>query len=389
MPSLGRFALVNIDFFAGVGVLLLAAKDVAASQDILVDIFGRIESFFVRLDSYTEVPLTPAMTEKMEITVEVLDILATATKEMEQSRAKTFVQKVAGRTDLGDGPRKLDKLTNEEVAMASVQFVKVTHNIDNKVTGIDDGVRGVDVKVQVVNNNVKARRLQFYHLDGKATATEVKSIPRQTADDVDDARRNQLRDNLRKWQSPPDPSTNHNIAGDRQREGIMGWVFESNQFESWKVTGSLLVDSRETYVSFTCGFASSVILWTPRFAAGSGKAVLCSAIINDLEAGSGSMAYFYFDFRDIDLTKHLIVEYPQHVKARVDLTKSPLPAALYNQHIRVAELLYQHGAVLMATTVHIDADANAKDNDHRTPLHLAAAGGLSTWKLFEPNWDTA
>ncbi|KAH9008648.1 hypothetical protein EDB84DRAFT_1571881 [Lactarius hengduanensis] len=194
--------------FAGVGFLLLAAKDVTASQDILVDIFGRIESFFVRLDSYTE----------------ALDILSTATKEMEQSRAKKIIQKVAGRTDLEDGPRKLDKLTNEKVAMASVQFVKVTHKIDNKVTGIDDGVRGVDVKVQVVNDNVKAvgDKVQRIADDGKATATEVRSILRQTADDVDNVKRNQLRDNLRKWQSPPDPSTNHNIAGDRQREGIMG-----------------------------------------------------------------------------------------------------------------------------------------------------------------------
>ncbi|KAH9014038.1 hypothetical protein EDB84DRAFT_1680251 [Lactarius hengduanensis] len=159
-------ALVNIDssvfppaklVFAGVGVLLLAAKDVTASQDILVDIFGRIESFFVRLEVYTKVPLTPAMTDKMvEITVEILDILATATKEMEQSRAKKFLKKVAGWTDLEDGLKKLDKMTNEEVVMASVQVLEVTHKIDNKVTGVGDGVRGVDEKVQVVNDNVKA-----------------------------------------------------------------------------------------------------------------------------------------------------------------------------------------------------------------------------------------
>ncbi|KAH9005498.1 hypothetical protein EDB86DRAFT_1450350 [Lactarius hatsudake] len=74
--------------FAGVGVLLLAARDVAASQDTLVDILGRINGFFSRLEIYTGVPLTPAMTEKMvEITIEVLNILATATKEMKESRA--------------------------------------------------------------------------------------------------------------------------------------------------------------------------------------------------------------------------------------------------------------------------------------------------------------
>jgi phosphate starvation-inducible protein PhoH len=69
-----------------------AAKDVVASQDILVDLFGRMESFFRRLEIYTGVPLTSTMTDKMvEITVEVLDILATATKELKQSRASEFV----------------------------------------------------------------------------------------------------------------------------------------------------------------------------------------------------------------------------------------------------------------------------------------------------------
>ncbi|KAH9070960.1 hypothetical protein EDB83DRAFT_2313698 [Lactarius deliciosus] len=73
--------------FAGVGVLLLAAKDVAGSQDILIDILGRIGGFFSRLKIYTRIPLSPAMKNKMvEITVEVLDILATATKEMRQKR---------------------------------------------------------------------------------------------------------------------------------------------------------------------------------------------------------------------------------------------------------------------------------------------------------------
>ncbi|KAI0266023.1 hypothetical protein BGY98DRAFT_1191566 [Russula aff. rugulosa BPL654] len=40
--------------FASIGVLLLAAKDVNASQDMLVDSFERIGRFFKRLESYTE-----------------------------------------------------------------------------------------------------------------------------------------------------------------------------------------------------------------------------------------------------------------------------------------------------------------------------------------------
>ena len=137
-----------------------------------MDVFGRIESFFVRLEMYTGVRLTPAMTEKMvQITVEVLDILAIATQEMKQSRAsefdfrltlpeanigsEKFLKKVAGRTDLEDGVKKLEKLTNEEIAMASARIVKVTDKIDNKVMEVHDGVRGVDENVHTVKSELQ------------------------------------------------------------------------------------------------------------------------------------------------------------------------------------------------------------------------------------------
>jgi hypothetical protein len=51
-----------------------------------------IENFFRRLEVYTKVPPTPAMTNMMvKIMVEVLDILGTATKEMKQSRASVSI----------------------------------------------------------------------------------------------------------------------------------------------------------------------------------------------------------------------------------------------------------------------------------------------------------
>ncbi|KAI9444089.1 hypothetical protein H4582DRAFT_2053813 [Lactarius indigo] len=180
--------------FAGFGILLLAAKDVAASQDTITDIFGRIESFFGRLEVYTEIPLTAAMTNKMvQITVEVLGILATATKEMKRSRAKKFVKRILGQTDLEDGLKRLDTLTNEEVEMASAQLLKITHNIGNQVARVGDGVRGVDEKVQVMNHNIKVvddvvRTMADDGKEVKATATKVKSIVQQTADDIDDVK---------------------------------------------------------------------------------------------------------------------------------------------------------------------------------------------------------
>ena len=54
---------------------------------MIVDIFKRIECFFRRLEIYTEVPLTPEMTDiVVQIMVEVLSILGIATKEMKQGR---------------------------------------------------------------------------------------------------------------------------------------------------------------------------------------------------------------------------------------------------------------------------------------------------------------
>ena len=69
---------------------LQAAKDVAASRDTLLDIFGRIEGFFRRLETYIEVPTMDAMRDIIiQIMVEVLGIFGTVTKEIKQNLAST------------------------------------------------------------------------------------------------------------------------------------------------------------------------------------------------------------------------------------------------------------------------------------------------------------
>ncbi|KAH9019311.1 hypothetical protein EDB83DRAFT_2556005 [Lactarius deliciosus] len=134
--------------FAGAGVLLLvaisldhaysgcpnteptqAAKDVDASHDALVDIFERIENFFRRLETYTEVPTTDAMRDIIvKIMVEVLGIFGIVTKEMKQGRAKKYLKKLVGRRDIEDALGRLDRLTQQEAQMAIVEVLKVAHN---------------------------------------------------------------------------------------------------------------------------------------------------------------------------------------------------------------------------------------------------------------------
>jgi predicted transcriptional regulator len=138
---------------------------VDASQDVLIDIFVRIESFFKRLESYTEVPPTAAMTDVIvKIMIEVLSILAIATKEIKQGRSSAliyvylllltysflekFVKKLLGRNDIEDALKRLDTLTTEEARMAIAETLNVTHKVDDKVTVLIEGGRDTFYVIQ-------------------------------------------------------------------------------------------------------------------------------------------------------------------------------------------------------------------------------------------------
>ena len=49
---------------------------------------------------------------------------------------------------------------------------------------------------------------------------------------------NQLRHDLHIWLSPPDPSTNHNIACNAHHKGTATWFFEGRTYKDWKSTDS-------------------------------------------------------------------------------------------------------------------------------------------------------
>ncbi|KAH9955950.1 hypothetical protein BJV74DRAFT_465691 [Russula compacta] len=285
--------------FTGIGVFLLTARDVRASHDTFIDIFECFELFFRRLSIYTEVPPTAEMTYTViKIMIEVLSILANATKEIKQGRIKKFLKGLTGRADIEDALKRLDKLTDEEAWMATAQVLKATNTIDGRMKCGNESVAGVDDRVVYVDNRVKAVDDKFAEIihDGR----EAMQVIHQTASNVDQVKpessRNlirteggplpilegsQSREDLLEWLSPPDPSTNHNIASGAYHEGTGTWLFQGSIFNQWKSTPSLL--------------------WI-HGKPGSGKSVLCSAIIQNIqamcEAGEASMSYFYLDFRD-------------------------------------------------------------------------------------------
>ena len=64
-----------------------AIKDVRADQDTLIDLFGRMESFFMRLEKYIHFRPTAAMVDiVVKIMAEVISILGTVTKEIRQGK---------------------------------------------------------------------------------------------------------------------------------------------------------------------------------------------------------------------------------------------------------------------------------------------------------------
>ena len=176
-----------------------------------------------------------------------------------------------------DALKRLDKLTQEEARMAAAQNLKATHTvdervkgvvdtveaIDNKVADVDDRVAGVSNQVVGISDQVVGVSDQVASVDDRVAGINEKVVTiddrvREIAGDVDEMRRlssnftssdyvvlpilpgNQLRESTHKWLSPPDPSTNHNVACGTHHKKTATWFFQGGIYQEWKLTGSLL-----------------------------------------------------------------------------------------------------------------------------------------------------
>ena len=83
-----------------------------------------------------------------------------------------------GNRDIEDSLERLDKLTQEEARMASAEQLKMTHNIDGKVTNVDDRVRGVEGQVQGVRGDVQDVRVdvQDVHVGVQVVHGDVRDV---------------------------------------------------------------------------------------------------------------------------------------------------------------------------------------------------------------------
>jgi hypothetical protein len=118
----------------------------------------------------------------VDIMVEVVTILAVATKETKRGRfselmsgitpflpdccSEKYFTKLTGNRDIEDSLERLDKLTQEEARMASAEQLKMTHSVDGKVMGVDNRVMGVAGHVQDVRGDVQDVRWDVQDVRG-------------------------------------------------------------------------------------------------------------------------------------------------------------------------------------------------------------------------------
>ena len=67
-----------------------------------------------------------------------------------------YVKRLVGRTDIEDALARgrLDRLTQDEVRMATAQGLKATHEVDDKVQGVSTKVQGVEDRVRDVDDKI-------------------------------------------------------------------------------------------------------------------------------------------------------------------------------------------------------------------------------------------
>ncbi|KAI0263716.1 hypothetical protein BC834DRAFT_938253, partial [Gloeopeniophorella convolvens] len=244
--------------FSGIGILLGAMKKINTDYDGIVDIFNSISRFLERLRIYVSDPPPGVSSILVKTIVELLSTSSIITKRLQQGWFKAIYRSLLEDTEIEEALKRLDKLTNEELATAVAEILKTLRSVARDVSV----VRGdVEVSSKVIQEN-------FAETQKVAQGLSV-------------LQRNDLQRRFREWLSPPDPTTNHHKACSVRHDGSARWFFHGNEFKEWKTNGTLF--------------------WI-HGKVGSGKTVLCSAIVDHLRrheaTTSATVVYFYCDFQD-------------------------------------------------------------------------------------------
>ena len=135
-----------------------AATGIRASYDALADLFECVTNFLKRFHIYTEkISLPHTMSDIVtKIMVEVLSVLALATKQIKQGRfskwsaaiehsqvdrrTEKFAKKLLGESDVEAALQRLDRLTQEEARISVAHTLEVAHGLFNNLKVVMEGV---------------------------------------------------------------------------------------------------------------------------------------------------------------------------------------------------------------------------------------------------------
>ena len=122
----------------------------------MLDLFECLGSFLKRLEIYTTIPPTPLMTGIIvKIMVELLSVLALATKQVNQGRfskstvaytlpisqctLEKFAKKLLGDSEIEAVLQRLDRLTQDEARMTVAQTLGVVHGLVGNMKVVMEG----------------------------------------------------------------------------------------------------------------------------------------------------------------------------------------------------------------------------------------------------------
>lgn len=260
-------------------------KDVDESCASLINFFERIQICLQRINTLSEIPSTAEIKEILwEIMAEALSTLAVFTKTMKENGFSRSIPSIhpleyltnrgtekilrgfVRRTDLEDVPQRLNTLTREGslLAMSMAGNLEATHN-DGSAMATGELVRDVNDldnitairedhhQKQVINNRTHTfvvssctYQLGFsgyaFLVTTDSTTKDLATPETSSTDGKSGSTPTQdpLRDKLRLWLTPPDPSTNHSAACKTRYDGTARWLNQNKTFRSWKKNGPLL-----------------------------------------------------------------------------------------------------------------------------------------------------
>lgn len=201
--------------------------------------------------SFNQLPADTSVKTNENIVLEVLSILTIATAETKQRLPSELIQdrsnlfayhgsakyfwKLVGRNELENALQRLHKLT---LGKSTVEVRTVP--VDPILSDGEACLGWLSVEVF----------LTFLFLDNKEPKVADPGMSSDTRDSPLTAsliamkgsnilRWDQIKEDIMRWLSPPDQSTNHNMACRTRHKGTAEWFLRGNIFEEWKSTGSL------------------------------------------------------------------------------------------------------------------------------------------------------